>query len=48
MMDGVRLRKERPSKPKIGRMDANLDANLFRGQKVKVTRAINAVTDNAP
>jgi len=34
-------RTERPSKPKFGRM------NLFRGQKVKVTRPINAETGSA-
>jgi len=37
-------RTERPRKPKIGKMEDHL---LFRGQKVKVTRPINAETESA-
>ena len=44
-------RTERPRKPKIGRIEAHHMGNSrtylkVKGPKVKVTRPINAVTDN--
>jgi len=44
-------RTERPRKPKIGRMEDRYTSNLWTYLEVKrskVTRPINAVTDNAP
>jgi len=46
---GSNSRMERPSKPKIGRMEAHHTSNPWTwGQKVKATRPFNVVTDNSP
>jgi len=52
-MPSPNSRTERPRKPKIGKMEAHHTGNPrtcleVKRSKVKVTRPINDVTDNAP